>query len=553
MNRYLYIATSLIMSIGTTSAVAQTQPNDTTLNRVMVIENEYTPTINDAVKINTMPAVEAPVVVKKQVEYAISAMPSIAIPTSTMQPFIGIEKPSNPKKGYVRVGAGNYGNVDALANYLLILSPKDKIDFFFNIEGRKGKLEVPGLDTEKWKSHYYRTRASIQYAHQFDRVVMNIGGQFGLSNFNFIPNEWSHLQKFTSGDVRLAAKSTSEDLPLQFDAETNFMIYQRKMNLFNNGAMDEYRIKTRANAWGQISEGQSVGVAIAMNNMLYSGAGLHDYTTIDFNPYYKIDNDYWRVNIGANIDIAAGYGKAFRVSPNITAEYVITDKCVTYIKATGGRLLNDFRRLEVYNPYGLLLQQEANTYEQINASIGARIGTQVGLWFHIYGGYQDLKDELYCDNAADLTPANIEASSRLPIIYATENMSNAYVGANITYSYKQYVNLSAAATYRHWNADINDWALLMKPKFEMNFNADFSPIDHLLINVGYQYIRRPKVGVDHFKVNAVNNLYLGASYEFYKGLSAYTRINNLLNQKYDWYFNYPTEKFNFLVGLSYKF
>ena len=553
MKRYLYISASLLLCTVGCKAQAQTQPQDTTMNRVMVIEHEYTPVIMDAVKINILPAVEAPVVVKKEVEYAIVAQPTNDIPAETMQPFIAQEKQSKPKTGFVRLGAGNYGNVDVLANYLWLISPKDRLDAYFQLDGMKGDLVNPYGESEKWKAHYYRTRASLKYQHQFSKVDLNIGGRFGLSNFNLLPAIEEYVgQRFTSGDVHFGAKSTDEDMAIQFDIETNYMVFQRKFNLFNDGRMTENRIKTRANVWGAIDDEQAVGVELSMNNFIYNGYGLKDYTTVDLNPYYRFANDYWRLKVGANVDISLGQGTKLRVSPDVTAEYVFADSYVAYIKATGGRLLNDFRRLEEYNPFAGLQSQEANTYEQVNASIGVKGSPITGLWFQVYGGYQDLKDELYCNfiNNEFALPSQY---TKLPIAYYTTNMNNAYGGISLSYAYKQMFQVSTDVIYRHWKADENEWGLLYKPQFEFNFNVDFSPIDNLLINVGYQYAQRSKAKELDFRANAVSNLGVGASYELIKGLSLYARLNNILSSKYQWYFMYPTEKFNFLVGASYKF
>ena len=554
MNRYLYnISAILVFGATTLTVQAQTQPNDTTLNRVMVVEHEYTPEIIDAVKINIMPQVEAPEVVKKEVEYAISSQPATQIPSETMEPFIAEEVQTKPKTGFIKLGGGNYGNLDVLANYLFLISPKDKLDAFVQVNGMKGKLENALTDDEKWKSHYYRTRASLKYQHQFNQVDLNIAGNFGLSNFNYLPNNWANLQRFTSGDVHFGVKSTDSDMLLKFEIETNYMIYQRKKNLFNTGSMTESRIKTRANVWSEVIEGQDIGVQIAMNNMLYNGQGLHDYTMVDLNPYYQIFNDYWRVRVGANVDLSIGRGKTIRVSPDVTAEYVFADSYAAYIKATGGRIINDFRQLEIDNPYADITTQLPNTYEQINASVGIKGSPINGLWFNVFGGYQSLKDDLY--NTYALVPPynSVNNDFAEPVIFEATNTENAYGGATISYSYKQSINLSATGIYRHWTANDNEWALLFKPKFEMNFNADFIPFDKFLFNIGYQYSKRSKVGEANYNVNAINNLSLGLSYNFLQGLSFYGRINNMFSKTYQWYFGYPTEKFNILIGLSYKF
>ena len=91
----------------------------------------------------------------------------------------------------------------------------------------------------------------------------------------------------------------------------------------------------------------------------------------------------------------------------------------------------------------------------------------------------------------------------------------------------------------------------MKPACEINFSADLRPITGLNINLGYDYIGRTKV--EGIKAAAVSDLHAGASYNVFKGVSVYARINNILNKKYQYYLGYPTEGLNFLGGLSFSF
>ena len=549
MNRYLYISATLLLSTCALTANAQTQPNDTTMNRVMVVETEYTPEIMDAQKINILPEIVPTVVTKKEVEYAIIASPATEVPIETLQPLIVNEKAPRPKTGFVRLGAGNYGNVDVMANYLFLITPQDKLDLFFQLDVMKGKLDQDNT-TERWKSHYYRTRAAVNFTHQFEKVDFNIAANFWVSNFNYLPTNCTNLQRFTSGDLHVAVKSTDSKLPLQFIAETNAMLYQRKMNLFNNGAMTETRVKTKGDVWGVITEEQNVGVALEMNNLLYQGEGLRDYTTVDLNPYYTLMNDSWNLRLGAHVDFSLGRGKALRAAPDVNIELIFAESYVAYVKATGGRILNDFRHLEVENPYASINHQLSSTYEQLNASLGIKGSPLIGMWFHVFGGYQELKDDNY-SWYTNSTPINPEDSQLYQVItYNTTNTKNAFGGATVSYDYREMINVSATAIYRHWKADF-DWALLYKPMFELNLNADYSPIRNLLINANFQYIERPKI--DKLQVGQVSSLNVGANYQFYKGISVFGKINNLLGKKYQWYFTYPTEKFNFLVGLSCKF
>ena len=51
-----------------------------------------------------------------------------------------------------------------------------------------GKVNsFPFTDGEKWNAFYYRTRANVDYTHQFNKLDLNIAGNFGLSKLQ-LPN-----------------------------------------------------------------------------------------------------------------------------------------------------------------------------------------------------------------------------------------------------------------------------------------------------------------------------------------------------------------------------
>ena len=131
------------------------------------------------------------------------------------------------------------------------------------------------------------------------------------------------------------------------------------------------------------------------------------------------------------------------------------------------------------------------------------------------------------------------------------NSHNVYAGLKISYDYKDIFAFAIDGTYRNWDAK-EEYALLLKPAYELKFGATLRPVKGLGIHLGYNYAGREEVK-DLGKLSAINNLYAGAGYNVFKGVSVYARLNNLLNQEYQYYLGYPTEGFNFLGGLSFRF
>lgn len=571
-SHYIIGGLALAISMPVCLQAQTTQPKDTTVNRTVVVEQEYNPDIMDASKVNVLPKVEELTVSKKEVEYATTFFPATSVPASLMSPYTGKEIQPGTTPGYVRAGYGNYGNLDVLANYLFHLSAKDKLNVRFQMDGMDGKLTLPFTESEKWNAFYYRTRANVDYTHQFDKLDLNIAGNFGLSNFNFKPKSVNGKQKFTSGDFHAGVHYIDETAPLRFNAETNLLMYERQHNLINdntdNTAIKETIIRTKGDVTGAINDEQSVTIALAMNNFLYSGYTKNisdqdeyfkNYTTLLLNPYYTLDNDDWKLHIGANVDLSFGFDKTVRVSPDITAQYIFSDSYIVYAKATGGKQLNDFRRLESICPYGELpdattssawgyVQRPYDTYEQINGVIGFKASPYPGVWFNVYGGYQNLKNDLFYLATGRENPTDISNY----LSFSQDNTDNLYFGGEVSYDYKNILALSAKYTYRKWDSKEDERLLAVKPVSEMSFNVRIRPISALNVNLGYDYVSRKEVE-EYGKMSAINDLHIGASYNVFKGVSVYAQIHNLLNKKYQYYLGYPTEGFNFLGGLSFRF
>lgn len=574
MIRSFYIAGGLALAacLPTALQAQTTHAKDTTMNRTVVVEQEYNPLIMDASKVNVLPKVAEPTVSKKQVEYATTFFPATSVPAGLINPYTGKEVQPSVTPGYVRAGYGNRGNLDVLANYLFRFSKKDQLNVRFQMDGMDGRLELPFLADEKWSAFYYRTRANVDYTHQFNKVDFNLAGNFGLSNFNFQPGNFNPKQKFTSGDVHAGVSFNDETAPLRFNIETNLLMYERQHNAGEEGLTDtgikETIIRTRGDVTGAIDDQQMVTIALEMNNLLYNGFTKNkdngekyfdNYTTLLLNPYYELSNDNWRLHVGANVDFSFGFDKTFRISPDVTAQYVFADSYVLYAKATGGKLLNDFRRLESYCPYSELAQVPAaggyvqrplDTYESFNGALGFKASPYTGIWFNLFGGYQILKNDLSYGiaEAEEVSEANPSFGLR----FAQDHTENLYAGGEVSFDYKDLFSLSASYTFRKWDSKDNETLLAVKPSGELSVSLRVHPITPLQIEVGYDYIERETVN-DYLKMKAVNDLHAKASYRIFKGISAYVQAHNLLNKKYQYFLAYPAQGFNVLGGLSFRF
>lgn len=547
--KYKKITFLSLLAVACNAAAQEVKP-DTTLVRTVVVEHEYAPVIEDARQIETLPPVEPPVVSKKgEVEYDLQQRP-LTPHATTLDRYDAPEAPVRPLPGYVRAGMGNQGKVDVMGAYRTRLSESDRLAFSLNFDGLKGDGDWEYAD--KCNRHEYRTRAALGYEHDFRGYTLDAAAHMGLRNFNILfPLEEvsSHNQRFTSGDLHLGFGSTDRSRRIQFTGETNLMFYNRAHES-DLESIGETLIRTKADVSGSLpAEGQRVGLALQMDNYFYNQELIDNRTDLCLNPYFAYENGPWKLRAGAKIDWALGSGKKFYAAPDLHASYRITPRGLLYAQVTGGKLANDFRRLEEVDPYIYLGKEPLrSTYEQLNAALGLRIAPADGFWMHLYGGFQELKDDLGLYSPL-LIPTGEE---RLWVQGKTRNF---YAGGELLYDYMSVLKLTASALYRSWK-DVDDIDLLYyKPQLDTRLQLEATPMSALQVRLGFHYQKREKqqISLPWQDPKAISNLYAGATYQLFPGIGLYLQADNLLNKKYQTYLGCPSEGLTLLGGVIFRF
>lgn len=545
MKKITIIASICMFSLGVTYA-----QQDTTMNRTVIVENEYNPTVMDASKINVMPKVEEPKAAKKNIDYAISLKPMATWNYEAMSPVVREWETDKAYRGYLRAGYGNKGNVDIKAGYLWDITSKDRLNAVVSVDGWNGTLkDAARLD---WKSRFYQTKAGLDYKHTFKKVDFMLGGNFRSQVFNYMGNPVSSAlkdndkQHQTLSNVYLGLASNDNDLAIQYKGEFGLNYFKQKYPT-SITAGNEKSFYVKGDVWKVMDE-QNFGLKVDFSNYLYSFEGMEDATSLELNPYYTMKGENLRIRLGAHIDWWSGAEDKVKFSPDVNLEYVFSESYVLYAKALGGRENRSLYELTDLTPYWIPFTHAIFPTEILfDASAGLMASPVNGFWFNLTGGYTARENDLCfgLDQKGDLAYTSLNQGKT----------KAAYASAEMKYDYKDLLGISLKGTYYKWEWENSKallldetMALALKPELELNTNIDFKVMEGLKVNVGYDYVKRYK-GL----VEPISDLHAGAAYELLDNVQVFGRIHNLLDKDYFRVDAYPAQGMNVLAGVSLRF
>ena len=559
-----------------TAAMAQTQPKDSTLNRTVVVENQYNPEVMDAFKVNVLPKVEEPAVAKQHIDYATSLFPLTQYAFEPMGVITRDVRQNGARRGYLRGAYGNLNNTDIKAAYLWNMTDRDQLDVVGSFYGHSGDVDFPNTEIEN-NQRFFRTDFSLDYTHSFSKVKFNLGGSFGSQVFNYIPVAWdmeskvnkeeaegtgiSRNQHFVLGEGHLGFASVKGALPLDFAVQVGFRGFKRMHPVLNMyGEETEKNVHTQGFVGASLGDEQQVGVGFAMDNLFYadedevknssvddSRVPNENFTLVQLNPYYTVQKEDLAIRLGAHVDFQTANGSGLKVSPDVNLTYTFQDAYSLYVQATGGTQLNGFRHLNEFTPYWYTLNQQKTTYTVFDGQAGFKASPVSGLGLKLYGGYRMTKDDLF----VNLISSDIAETFVAPL--AQEKSKVAYFGAGIEYAYRDWFDLGINGQYNNWKLDDDENIkyLILKPEYTLNVSARAKVYKGIQVLADYTYENRKKVSGK--RLEAVNNLQLGAEYNYNDRANVFVLVNNLLNQTYLTETAYPVLGLNVMAGISVNF
>ena len=597
--RTIYQSILLIgLSAASLTLNAQTAAKDTVLNKQVILQREYSPTINEASRINSNPSIFEPNVQKKSLNFEQKA-PQLLINNNRLGDSrageIMTDVEYSKKRGYAQIAAGNYANIDGALGYRIVNSKRDRLNLFGSYDATSGKLSyAESMYYKRMKAKYSDINVNLNYQHTFDPSILSIEALYRNLGYNyygnpFISNEQlDNLDNLPNFDKKqnvsvigfaAALKSRDESKPaLNYDGKISYRSFKSKYG--THPELDGQKggqLNVQLDLNTEFDSEKWLGIDMYVMNQSLSNAlnddnMLHVYGV----PYIRFEGSNWKAKLGAKAGFITDYKNSFIVAPDLYASVKLGEFNSLYASVTGGINENTFLQVLEENRYANPLNRIGYSRTVYDAELGVNIGAFAGVEFDIFAGYkQTNRDHLYITNAPFSGNSN---NPTLDAIYAWGNVSDAVyanlsrgkVGALFKTNLIPQTNLWARAIVYAYNvkykggnlknfveeapAKKEAWGL---PTATAELHADVKDVilPNLTLSMDYtlELGRKAYFGGRSISMKNVNELNFRADYRVMDWISINARVNNVFSQKYERVYGYTHQGINFMGGLNLKF
>lgn len=571
MRKIYTIIAALTLSAG---LFAQTQ--DSLLKRQMELEREFNPTLLDADKINSLPALREPTVQKANTNYSTWAG-RIAPPLEIALPRPGnimTEIPYSMKRGFLFFNAGNYANLNGGLGYRLVEDEKHNLAFTFLHSSTNSDINYVQEDSDPAGNNasMMDNLGKLSYNHLAETVKLNMHLSYLHSMFNYYGNTFGNTRFFDNEknslgvlNARVGLESVENDV-LNYKGFIDFNNFNTKMSddlVYNWMKGNQIHAGVGFDKPFGGTTSNKIGVDGSIFTAIYNG-DVSNYFLINASPYISFSGLNRHTKLGADILFQTTGNTKIRVVPNVDLQLGFTEYSSVYATIRGGFDHNTLLDMMDESRYFMTYEPVKPSFSHIDLEAGFKIGELSGFRFDIFGGYRKTEDEHFLVlNGQDIIGGDVLGpfTESLKPIYGT--LSHSFIGGMIQSNIWSPLNIALRLKKNFYDAteimsnniEINDPMAYNKPGFETDMRATLEIVSNLKLTLNYYFAgdRWTYFNNSNIKMDNINDLNLGGVYEISDSFSLNVKANNILSQKYDIWYGYPAQGINVAGGFTFKF
>lgn len=531
-------------------------------NNKVIIQSKFTPSINDASKINTSPTLKDTVYQTPDFKYKIEERKlETPFKVAPIRPARLVGEPLNKLyPNYVALGMGNY-----LTPYFEFYHSKLRsrnIKYGVHLKHFSSAGKIDNFAFPAWSQNIAEVYGSKFWKKSVFNV--NVGYQRDVNHsYGFLPANYpdSILPK----DVDIAQRYNMVNADIHWyryrmrKSEMNYDIKAGYYFINDFYHVSEHQASLNSIFdWGTAfsSKLSKERLGFQINEKFYDNVWdtLPSLVSnlLDIKPFYKFEFGSLSAYIGVNMQVMTDSLSSLNLYPDIRFNLAaIPDVLYFNFNLRGGHYRNTLKSFSNENPF--IISQIpvgfSNQKYQINFGLGSSISKSVNFAVQFYFSK-------YENAPMFITDTNSLYNNRFTVVY--DDYDELKLQAGITYRLHDKLRFLLKGNYYVYNmsTELFPWH---KPSYDVSLSGNYNIQDKIIVKaafISYGSSNAPiwENGVQSSTtIKAWVDLNFGVEYRYRKKLGIFLNFNNVTASRYYRWYNYPSYKFNVLGGLSYIF
>lgn len=576
----IYIASLLLASVSLSS---WGQKKDSSIgSEVVNVIGTYTPTISDAFKVKETPSFEDETLNdKEEINYSILSFPVASTFTPNKGSAANVERAKKEKyfSNYASLGIGNYGTVLGDLYLSHALSNNQFIGGMLRHHSSQGGIKEAALD-----DFFYDTSLDLTYATQEKDYSWNadLGFRNQIYNWYGLPVDQATFNEaqFQSIDEKQTYNSfyLGGKLMMKESIFNCAEVFYKRFWDAHTGAENRFWVKPSFDiAISDIKVKTDVIADFVGTNFDKSATGLtaemnSSFFNFGVQPSIVYQQDDLSLKIGVGLFYSAG--KVLEESenklyfyPQVQASYkVVGDLMIAYAGIEGGLKQHSYADFVDENPFIAPMQIIAPTDRAFDFYLGLKGKLADNMAYNLRGSYVNEKNKALFYTEYQEGSSNLQGyafGNSMNIMYSDLRTFSLFgeLKSDITKDISLFLN----GTFSTFTTEDNQEAWYM-PSMKIAAGVDANVTDKLSLMANLFFVGKrdalfiydsqdPLVGLENktIALDGYFDLNLGANYKYNERLGLFLKINNLADQKYQNWVNYPVQGIQVLAGANYKF
>jgi hypothetical protein len=529
------------------------------MHKEVFVVRPYEPTLSEASKISLMPSLQDVEATIPSFNYKITPRPAeIIFEVAPIKPAkmvsSGLPRIYNT---FLRVGFGNYATPLAEFNISNLHSKDYALGAYLYHKSSHSNLRLENDD--KVPGGYAVNHVNL-YGKKFFKNASLTGNitldheGFNYYGYNTRLFDMDSLPSMDRSEIRQYAllfgaatgiRSTYTDsLHLNYELNLRYNYFTDKTSHTENAV---YLKSSFSKLIESFMGGIDINVSYFKPSTNIDSIGN---TVLGFSPYISKRSTDWKFVLGFegvadNADVSRFY-----LYPRGLLEFTVVEKIIIPFIGIDGRLeLNNYAKIMDENHFitpGLKIKNTSHkliVYGGVKGSISKEVRFRADISFssiaNMYFFVNDTTTELQNTFAVEYDDVDM-------IKYRGELAVDPSDQLKITAGFNYY-NFNMLQLAKPWH----------KPSFDLTLSAVYNLKEKIIFNadllvLGTRYAKTSAVTADYMKLDPVIDINLGIEYLFSKVFTLFFNMYNIAGNSYLLWNQYPSQRFNFIAGFTYK-